>query len=318
MAATAGNYAQLQWSSSGDGTFSNSSILNPVYYPGTTDLQQLQATLTLTALPQNPCSQSVSDQLLVIFNIPTIINDQVTSKTLNTGQSLLLSFVVANPSLGSFAWYHDGAQMANQGGSQLVVNSVTPDDAGTYLSIFTNSCGQIASQVALIQILKPVSQLLMLPAGWSGISTFIEPNNPSLPVMFAPIMSKLIILSDNDGVYWPAQQVNTIGAWDNSTGYSIKTTQATSLLVSGVERYPKSAVVIPSGWSYLPVNAGCQISVTSLFASKPQIAIIKEMAGSKIYWPAFGINTIGNLVPGKAYQIYNTGAALSIYFPLCE
>lgn len=318
MAATVSNYAQLQWSSSGDGTFSNSGILNPVYYPGTTDLQQLQATLTLTALPQTPCTQSVSDQLLVTFNIPTIINDQVTSKTLTIGQNLSLSFGVANPALGSFAWYHNGAQMSNQSGSQLSITSVTPDDAGTYLSIFTNSCGMVASQVALIQILKPVNQLVQLPAGWSGISTFIEPNNPSLPAMFAPIMSKLIILSDNEGVYWPAHQVNTIGQWNSAKGYSIKTTQATSLLVSGVERFPKAAVVIPSGWSYLPVNAGCQVSVNSLFANKPQIAMIKELAGSKMYWPAFGINTIGNLVPGKAYQIYNTGAALDIYFPPCE
>jgi hypothetical protein len=318
MAATASNYVQLQWSTSGNGTFSNSSILNPVYYPGTTDLQLLQATLTLTALPQTPCSQPVSDQLLVTFNIPTIINDQVTSKTLNTGQNLLLSFGVANPSLGSFAWYHNGQQIPNQTGSQLSVTSVTPDDAGTYLSIFTNSCGMVASQVALVQILKPVNQLLVLPAGWSGISTFIEPNNPALPVMFAPIMSKLIILSDNVGVYWPAQQVNTIGSWEDATGYRIKTTQASILLVPGVERFPKDAVVIPAGWSYLPINAGCQVSVAALFANKPQITIIKEMAGTKMYWPAFGINTIGNLLPGKAYQIYNTGAPLNIYFPLCE
>ncbi|NCA84969.1 MAG: hypothetical protein EOM83_05255 [Clostridia bacterium] len=318
MAATANNYAQLQWSTSGDGTFSNRGTLNPVYYPGTADLQQLQATLTLSALPQSPCTQSVSDQLLVTFNIPTILNDQVTDKTLYTGQSLLLSFSVANPALGSFAWYHNGQQIPNQGGSQLSVTSVTPDDAGTYQSIFTNNCGQIASQVAQVQILKPVNQLVMLPAGWSGISTFIEPNNPALPVMFAPILSKLIILSDNQGIYWPPQQVNTIGTWDNATGYSIKTTQATTLLVSGVERFPKAAVVIPVGWSYLPVNAGCQVSVTSLFGAKPQIAMIKEMAGNNMYWPAFGINTIINLIPGKAYQIYNAGAPLNITFPVCE
>jgi hypothetical protein len=318
MAATASNYTQLQWSTSGDGTFSSSSILNPVYFPGTTDLQQLQATLTLTALPQTPCTQSLSDQLLVTFNIPTITNDQVTDKTLNTGQSLLLSFGVANPAFGSFAWYHNGQQIPNQSGSQLLITSVAPGDAGTYQSIFTNNCAQVASQVALVQILKPANQLVMLPAGWSGISTFIEPNNPALPVMFAPIMSKLIILSDNEGIYWPAQQVNTIGLWEDATGYLIKTSQAVALLVPGVQRFPKAAVIIPSGWSYLPVDAGCQVSIALLFGDKPQITMIKEMAGNLMYWPAFGINTIINLIPGKAYQIYNTGAPLNITFPFCE
>ena len=47
--ATANNYNSLLWETSGDGTFSDNSILNPVYTPGTNDIAAGTVTLTLTA-----------------------------------------------------------------------------------------------------------------------------------------------------------------------------------------------------------------------------------------------------------------------------
>lgn len=47
--ATAGNYSGLLWTTSGDGTFNNDTILNPVYTPGSNDIINGNVVLTLTA-----------------------------------------------------------------------------------------------------------------------------------------------------------------------------------------------------------------------------------------------------------------------------
>jgi hypothetical protein len=44
------------------------------------------------------------------------------------------------------------------------------------------------------------------------------------------------------------------------------------------------------------------------------LGIIKEIAGSKVYWPAYGIYTLSQLTPGKAYYV-RMAAAGSVTFP---
>lgn len=69
-AATAENYNSLEWTTSGDGIFDNETILNPVYTPGTFDIENESVTLTLTAFGDN--GNTSSDLLLEIELIPEI------------------------------------------------------------------------------------------------------------------------------------------------------------------------------------------------------------------------------------------------------
>ncbi|MEJ5303927.1 MAG: hypothetical protein WHT22_10965 [Bacteroidales bacterium] len=72
--ATASNYASLQWTTSGDGIFSNATALNPVYTPGPNDIAAGSVTLTLTATPNAPCSDPISDAAtLTIIPAPVAI-----------------------------------------------------------------------------------------------------------------------------------------------------------------------------------------------------------------------------------------------------
>lgn len=48
-AATADYYSSLSWTTSGDGTFNNDTILQPIYIPGTNDILNESVSLTLTA-----------------------------------------------------------------------------------------------------------------------------------------------------------------------------------------------------------------------------------------------------------------------------
>ncbi len=65
-AATAGNYASLLWTSSGTGTFNNSTLLNPVYTPTAADIAAGSVTLTLTAHALVPCADASNSMVLSI------------------------------------------------------------------------------------------------------------------------------------------------------------------------------------------------------------------------------------------------------------
>lgn len=66
--ASASNYAALFWSTSGSGSFVGGNTLSPTYIPGAADYIAGNVTLTLTAIPQGPCTGGVSDDILLTFS----------------------------------------------------------------------------------------------------------------------------------------------------------------------------------------------------------------------------------------------------------
>jgi len=65
--ATGQNYEDVAWSTTGTGTFDNHLLLNPVYHPGTADIQNGEVYLILTATPLGGC-QPISDTLLLVIS----------------------------------------------------------------------------------------------------------------------------------------------------------------------------------------------------------------------------------------------------------
>ena len=64
VGATQSNTVSIHWSSSGSGSFSDPSILNPVYTPDDADFVNGGVTLTLTGTPESPCGE-VSDAIFL-------------------------------------------------------------------------------------------------------------------------------------------------------------------------------------------------------------------------------------------------------------
>jgi hypothetical protein len=64
--AYASNFANLLWTTSGDGIFSHTAILNPAYTPGANDLINGSVTLTLNVNSIIPCP-STSDEITLFF-----------------------------------------------------------------------------------------------------------------------------------------------------------------------------------------------------------------------------------------------------------
>ncbi|MEZ5081885.1 MAG: C25 family cysteine peptidase [Bacteroidales bacterium] len=65
--ASVSNYATILWTTSGDGSFDNDGIMNPIYTPGIMDIDNEMVTLTLTAEGIGPCGE-ISDDMELSIN----------------------------------------------------------------------------------------------------------------------------------------------------------------------------------------------------------------------------------------------------------
>lgn len=158
-------------------------------------------------------------------------------------------------------------------------------------------------------------QILNIPAGWSGVSTYLDPLSKSVDGLFSPAVNDLIILASMNGFYYPAQSVNTLGNWDYLSGYQAKAENSFELTVTGT-KIPSQELAISEGWNLIPVLSSCDAAVQDLFAGFAGLQIVKEVAGTKIYWPDYNINTLGSMQPGKAYFVASADAG-TITFPEC-
>ncbi|MCF8364647.1 MAG: hypothetical protein K9H16_02615, partial [Bacteroidales bacterium] len=74
LSGSAQNQQSVVWESSGDGTFSNTAVYNPTYFPGIDDLQNTLVTLTLHALAKTPCTLSAQDDMILNIQPEPIVS----------------------------------------------------------------------------------------------------------------------------------------------------------------------------------------------------------------------------------------------------
>ncbi len=155
---------------------------------------------------------------------------------------------------------------------------------------------------------------IIIPPGWSGIASSIQPWYSDLEDLFGGESSEINILVGESGIFMPTQNINTLGAWDNS-GYLINADDSFTAVFKG---YPASpALTINEGWNILPVPVDCPIAIQTLFAGNlDKLLQIKEIGGTALYWPEYGITKLDTLMPCKAYLVLVT-QGFALEFPVC-
>ncbi|MBT3209181.1 MAG: T9SS type A sorting domain-containing protein [Bacteroidetes bacterium] len=177
---------------------------------------------------------------------------------------------------------------------------------------FSNGMSGIGSLTAVSPAL---SQFVELAQGWSIISTFMNPADPSLEAVFAPVISDVVIVKNGSGmVYWPQYLLNTIGSLTIGEGYQVKMNTYQMLEVTGTPVVPELAPIsIPNGWSYLGYLRQSPANIATMLAPiVSDITIVKNGIGL-VYWPLYGLNAIGDIMPGQGYQIKTTAATILTY-----
>jgi len=160
-----------------------------------------------------------------------------------------------------------------------------------------------------------IQQILNIPSGWSGVSSYINPMNKGVEGIFTPYSADFIILASMTQFYYPNQNVNTIGNWDYHTGYKIKAENEFDVTLTGT-RISNPSVEIAAGWNLIPVLSSCPVPVENIFGAFAPLEIVKQVAGPYIYWPEYNINTLQSLVPGKAYFVSSNDAG-TVSYPAC-
>lgn len=148
-----------------------------------------------------------------------------------------------------------------------------------------------------------MTQEIQLNEGWTSLSSYIIPEAEQIEDVLSSIENDIVIVQNMNELWWPVQGVNTIGMWDNHTGYKIKLSNNTSLQIAGYSQAEKT-MMLTAGWNLMPVLSSEVVSCADLFDGQlDDLIIVKEIAGVGIYWPVEEVETLQNLSPSKAYLV---------------
>ncbi|NLO19597.1 MAG: hypothetical protein GX121_06940, partial [Ignavibacteria bacterium] len=157
---------------------------------------------------------------------------------------------------------------------------------------------------------------LSVASGWNIISSFINPEDPDIENMFAPIATNIQVMRNGAGqIYNPAYNINDIGEWDIYQGYFLNMLEQDMLTISGTSIVPESTPIqLIAGWNLSPyLRNNPMNAVISLASITENLVLVKNYEGL-IYAPAWGLNTIGNMLPGQGFQM-NLNQASELTYP---
>ncbi len=162
-----------------------------------------------------------------------------------------------------------------------------------------------------------VEQQVTIPAGWSGLSSYLNIQDTNVENIFLPINESMIAVQSQNGIYYPENNENTINTWERNKGYIIKTNAATNFTFTGYENSNRT-VTVAEGWNLIPVFSECDVEITNLIDNRNSEAIylIKEIGSKNIFSIEEGIEDLSTIESGKAYFV-KANSASEIVFPTC-
>ena len=162
--ASATNQASIAWTTSGDGTFNNATIANPVYTPGANDIATGTVTLTMTAAGNGSCSDATDAMVLTIT--PAATADAGSDETICEGDDLDLSASGSVPTAsnnGGLTWTTSGTGTFNNANALTPIYTPSAADvtAGTVTLTLTatgnGSCSDAVDAITLTINAKPTT-----------------------------------------------------------------------------------------------------------------------------------------------------------------
>jgi len=226
----------------------------------------------------------------------SVSGDPLKAKVFISGHDVDSSWVFSDPDNGDFHRY------LKSGTWQITFSAAGYISKTVSVTLADATRENVSVQLVPENWVPVVSHTITFPEGWSGFSTWVQPENDSTEVIFGPVADTLIILKNLTDVYWPPY-ANNLPHISPNNGYALKMTHETSVTFTG--NTPETTTVsIPQGWSYLPVMVADSISSAVLFNEIiDRIIIVKSFNGDQIFWPETGINTMEYLYSGRSYLI---------------
>ncbi|MBM3436046.1 MAG: T9SS type A sorting domain-containing protein, partial [Bacteroidetes bacterium] len=149
--ATAANYASLLWSTSGDGTFNDNLLLNPVYTPGAADAENGLVTLTPTASGNGSCP-AVNSETVITINPAASAFAGADAEIYSDETYVILDATAQNYS--SLAWATSGDGTFSDAGVMNPAytpgsNDIAAESVILTLTAVNEECGDISDDLTL-------------------------------------------------------------------------------------------------------------------------------------------------------------------------
>jgi PKD repeat protein len=200
-----------------------------------------------------------------------------------------------------------GTWCGTQGPGKIVATNA----AGALTFVFhSDNSVAVSGWKALLR--NEALQQIGLPAGWSSISLYVNPDENDAAAVFEEVIDDVIILAGEGGAMLPANNPQQTIPWNSRKGYFIKMTQAATLAIPGTLVINKT-INLHAGWNLLPIIIAEPLLPAQLI-SQPAGAIkaIKDVAGVGVWWPEKGITKLQALVPGKSYWLHASQDAVLV------
>ena len=310
LAGTAANQGSVSWTTSGNGTFSSTSSLTPVYTPGGTDISAGIVTLYLTASAISPCMVSATDaKILIIHRLP-IANAGADASICQT-ETHTLSGIALNYS--NLLWTTSGSgtfsiaailnPVYSPGATDITIGTVTL----TLTAMAISPCITSTSNDLTLIIQKSPT----VTAGTDA--TIIEGESLSISAT-ATNCAGLLWQTTGDGYFDDDEILNPVYHPGNIdiesstvalflTGWSNNSCTIPAVDFINLTIMRQQSIQLTNGWNslssfVLPLDHSFDQVMTPI---SNDLVIVKNM--SQVYWPEYGINTIGNFDPKKGYVI---------------
>lgn len=207
----------------------------------------------------------------------------------------------------------DGLKFLHSGTeSHLTVPGTYPLGSYMYSGIIMDQYDVPSDPIdVMITFASDIDQQIELTPGWIGISSYIIPEQPAMEAVFADIADDIAILINKNGIYWPSQNINSIGDWNTYTGYKAKVLNPATLEMFGTPA--NTTLELPAGVCYMPMLLPDPISNEIFAEMGSALTYAFNLQDQLLYWPGGDIYTLETLEPGIAYLI-NLSEALTVDF----
>ena len=164
-----------------------------------------------------------------------------------------------------------------------------------------------------------ITQEINLPEGWSMFSIYGLISNMNLDNILTPISSDVIMAKDNYGAVYLAEfDYNGVGEIVLGEAYQIKTSNSTSLSLNIEYIEPEThPIVLNTGWNmigYIRNQPALADLVLNDLIQSNNLIMAKDEHGDVLI-PSWNYNGIGNMEPGKGYQIKVDESSLLHFLP---
>ncbi|MFQ6606827.1 MAG: T9SS type A sorting domain-containing protein, partial [Fidelibacterota bacterium] len=167
------------------------------------------------------------------------------------------------------------------------------------------------NEINLSATVYVTNQITLLPNQFNLVSLNHYPQNPDASAVFGGIEGLEIVYDDEGRAFIPDYDINTIGSVDITEGYylffdSTGVNLAYTGLPISVSDWP--LLLHAQRWNYFSYLKDQPADVSVVFASLADSIDIIQADDGGAWIPSLGINTLGNLTPGKGYTTFLTAS----------